>query len=213
MKTKILILLVAVSAAFAVTRIAPINKSGDVVNPGQVHTARDAWEAIATTLAAGTDPTDLAADERTYLTVIAAIAANVSGDGKIETFLLTPDNRQGWNRVKFRMRGVDDNQQNVYQVYLGTLGGSPVADVTNCELAKVGQLAFTNGTQASVTSTYEMADTLTITPTTGWSGNWTTRSPTGELVAEARLELEESDVIVIVPTTVATNAVLVVTGY
>ena len=195
---------------FAITEIVPLNKTSVRVNPGQLHTARDAWTAIATTAAAGDEPNDLAADERTYLTVLAAAEG---GDTKIATFLLHSSTRQGWNRVKFRMRGVDNNQENIYQVYLGTLGRAPISGTTNCELAKVGQLAFTTGQQASVTATYEMADTLTVTPTTGFTARWTTHSATGDLIAEAELELDEADVIVIVPTTVATNAVLIITGY
>lgn len=210
MKTKILIVLAIASAALAVTRIVPMNKTAKQVNPGQVHTARGAWTIIATTLVAGDEPNDLAVGERTYLTLLAAAEG---GDDKIETFLLHAGTRQGWNRAKFRMRAAADGLENVYQVYVGTLGQPPIADVTDCELVKVGQLAFTTGTQASITSGYEMADTLTITPITGWAGVWKSRSPVGNLCAEAELELENVDVIVIVPTTVATDAELIVTGY
>lgn len=211
MKTRIIIILVFVSVAFGVTRIVPLNKSSDQVNPGQPHTARDAWEVFdSTVLSAGDEPNDLAVDERTYLTVLAAAEG---GDDKILVLLLHANNRQGWNRLKFRCRGITDNGAATWQIYTGVLGRAPISGTTDCELAKVGQLAFTIGTQVSTLATYEMADTLVVTEGFSSPRAWLSASPTSEHVAEGELDVTGADVVIAVPTTIAANSQLLITGY
>jgi len=199
------------SVVLAVTRVAPITKTGVQVNPGEVQTARNAWSVFdATVLSAGDEPNDLAVSERTYLT---ALAAAEGGDSKILTLLLHSGTRQGWNTVKFRCRGITDNGTATFQIYLGTLGGAPVTDVTDCELVKVGQLAFTIGTQVSTLATYEMADTVVVTESMSSARSWQKASPTSELVAEADLNLIGADVIFAVPTVASADCQLLVSGF
>ena len=124
-------------------------RSGYVLMSSQI-----AWNVLNASVAAGDEPTDLAVDERTYTTVVAAIATAASGDGKISYARIPPT----WNGVRFRCIGTTNNATVTYQIYAGTLG-----DGTDCEIAKVGQAAWTVGQQVSTTSTYEMADSLTWT--------------------------------------------------
>ena len=208
-----LVLLVASVTYAAVVRVVPLNKTSNQVNPGELHTGRNAWVVLDTTSSAGDEPNDLAVDERTYLTVLSAISTGTGGDDEISTFLLHSGTRQGWNRVKFRCRGITDGGTATYQIYIGTLGRAPVTDTTDCELAKVGQLAFTVGTQVSTLATYEMADTLTVTEGFSSVRSWLSSSPTSEHVAEAELDVSGADVIVAVPTVASADCQLLVTGF
>lgn len=178
----------------------PIGVNGKSVAPTSLATDQRTWQTIVTVASAGEEPNDLAVTERTY-TTIAALAEG--GDDKI-TIVRIPT---AWSYIRFRCIGISDNNAVTFQVYSGTL-----ANGTNCELVKMAQLAFTIGTQASTTATYEMADTLTLT---SYCNLKTLRSvsPTGELVAEGGWDLLGDDVLVIVPTTVECNAKLQAKGF
>lgn len=189
------------------------DKNGDIVNPGESHTTRDPWEIFGGegVLATGAEPTDLGVTERTYLTVLAAIAADSSGDGKIRVQLLHEN--PGWDRLKFRATGVTDNGTSTWQIYAGTLGRAPVEGVTDCVLVKIGQLAFVVGTQASLTSGYELADAVTVTEGFSAPNAWSTASPGSEGVAETEIDLRGADVVIAVPTVITNDAQLLVSGY
>jgi len=170
------------------------------ITPSPMLTFQKAWNVLASTLSADVEPNDLAVTERTYLTVKALAEG---GDSKI-TIVRLP---RYWNDIRFRCIGITDNSTVTFQLYQGTLGKG-----TDCELVKVAQLAFTIGTQSSTVSTYEMADTLTVT-TYCYTGGISSISPLNELTAECKWDLQGDDILVIVPTTVGCNAKLLAKGY
>src|SRR3990172_3454872 len=151
-----LLVVLFVTVAFAIEGFYSYNMGARMVNPGQLHTERTVWAVLTATASAGEEPNDLAVTERTYLTITTAAEG---GDGKIAVYDLRTPARLVWNRVRFHCIGISDNNSITYQIYLGTLG----AGGTNCAFVKSAQLAFTIGTQASETATYEYADTLTVT--------------------------------------------------
>ncbi len=211
--TFLVVCLVAVT--WSLTEIAPKDKAGARVDPGALHTERAIWTVIDTTSSTGTEPTDLAVTERTYQTAKTAQGVGASGDDEISFF----DIPRGWNGIRLRAQGITDDGTATYQVYAGTLGdGNRDADSTtaDCELAYIGQFAFTIGTQASITSTYEMADTLVVTES-DWTVDMTVtgivKSPTGNRLAEGRLDLLGADVLVLVPTVVTADCKLLARGF
>lgn len=178
----------------------PLGVNNQTVRPTSDVTDQKAWNVIATVASTGDEPNDLAVGERTYLT---AKALAKGGDSKI-TIVKLP---LSWNYVRFRCIGISDNNTVTFQVYSGSLGAG-----TDCELVKMGQLAFTIGTQVSTTATYEMADTLTLTSYCYLRPAFSV-SPVGELVAEAGWDLLGDDILVIVPTTVSCDAKLLAKGF
>ena len=92
MKSKYLVLLIAVlfvSILYAIEPVYLYDRNGTHVNPGQLHTGKNTWVVIDATTSADNEVTNLAADERTYATVVAAIAAASStsdGNGEISIY-------------------------------------------------------------------------------------------------------------------------------
>ncbi|KKM92277.1 hypothetical protein LCGC14_1220080 [marine sediment metagenome] len=174
-------------------------------------TMGDRWVVIDSTTSSGIEPNDLTETERTYQAVKTAIAAAQSGDGEISIF----DVPRTWNAVKFRSIGLTADCSVKYEIYLGTLGrNNRDADSTtaDCELAYAGQLAFTIGTQASTTTGYELADAVTIT-SSDWVPSWGSKTPGGNRVAEAGLDLGGADIIVTLATTADCDCKLLGKGY
>jgi len=163
-------------------------------------TEQTEWQVIDTTTSAGDEPNDLAVGERTYTTVSAAAEG---GDEEISIFNVP----EGANSARLRVIGATNNQSVTYQIYIGTKAAQ-----WNCDLAKVCQLAFTVGQQASYINGYEYADTVTVTEyclvkDVGSS------SPGSDLVAEVAFDLMGADIIVAVPTTADCNCKLLFKGY
>ena len=219
MKKRITIVAVLLLAAFvyAQTRVVPVDTAGKRVDPGSLHTPRDRWVVLDTTSSTGTEPSDIDVDTRgsggdvTYQQVKTLIAAAANGDDEISVF----DVPRSWNGARFRAIGITDNGTATYQIYAGTLGdGNRDIDSTaaDCELAYIGQFVFTIGAQASVTSTYEMADTL-IHTASDWTKSATVASPVGNRVAEGRIDLIGADVLILVPTTVTADCKLLARGF
>lgn len=205
----LIVLLAAV--AVAVETFAPVDRQNNRVNPGQQYTNVDRWVSLDTVTSAGTEPTALAADERTYQTVVAAIAAAASGDDEIIVY----DIPRGWNQLRGRVIGVTDNGSVIQSIYLGTLGNlHRHADDTamDCELSYLGQFTWTIGQQASTTSTYEMADTLSVSAG-DWNDTIDYESPGNDRVAEFVVDLEGADLLVIVTTTASCDNKPLVKGY
>lgn len=199
----LIVLSLFAGVVYAIDKVYLANKASQMVNPGQLHTAREAWIVLDATTSTGDEPNDLAVGERTYLTLAAAAEG---GDDEIATLSLVP--YQDWSFARFRCIGITNDQTVTYQIYLGSL--SPGG--TDCALVKAGQLAFTIGQQVSTTATYEYADTLTLTEYC-WPKTWATSSPTSDLVAEACVDLMGADYIVAVPTTVSCDCKLLIKGY
>lgn len=210
---KLIVTIVILMAAlvYANTIVVPFDKAGERVDPGAVQSARPRWEVIDTTSSTGTEPSDLTVTGRTYQLVKTAIAAAQNGDDEISIF----DIPRSWNTMRLRCIGITDDTTVTYQIYAGTLGdGNRDTDSTtaDCELAYIGQYAFTIGTQASITSGYEMADLLTVTPS-DWTKAATSSTPGGNRVAESRIDLMGADLIVAVPTTAGSDCKLLGRGF
>jgi hypothetical protein len=178
----------------------------------RLQTARGIWEVGQTCLSAGDEPTALAVGERTFKTITAAIAADVSGDGKISFFY--PD---AWaNGLRFTAIGITNDGTYTVMLYAGTLGGrpgdgSPALD--DCNFSYLGSLAFIIGQQASSTSGYEMAQSVTVTDgdtAAAWTDEGTVDS---DRTCEARIDILGADVIVIVPTVCTANSQLLIKGF
>ncbi len=164
-------------------------------------TVYGAWQVVGTFASSGGAATDLAVGERTYLTILAAIAADSSNDGQIVVYSVP----FGANAMRFRNIGLAAAGDHVYQVYTGAKGGA-----SDCAFVKRGTLTFKTGSQASTTASYEYADLLTVSNTSASSSAWTVANPGdgSELVAEAFIDLQGDDMIVIVPTTLDDNSKL-----
>lgn len=162
-----------------------------------------AWNVVDETTSSGTEPSALAVTERTYLTVLAAIVADSSGDGEISWARVPPT----WNGIRFRCMGITDNGTVTHQIYAGTL-----ANGTDCELAQVGQAAWVVGTQASTVSTYEMADAVTWTAD-DWTATAGTANPGAEQVAEVSINWMGADIVVVVTSTSTADSKLIMKGY
>lgn len=210
----VVILLFVCANLFGIDGVYVYDANSKITDPGKLYTAKSRWIVMDSSTAADAEPTDLAADKRTYQAVKALIAAadNAStGNGEIAIF----DVPNTWNDLRVRCIGVTNDSLIVYQVYLGNLGpGNKHKDSTaaDCELAYGGQLTFTIGQQSSVTSTYEFADTLAAT-NGDVTAEWTFTSPLSDRIAEGKIDLQGADVIVLVPTTVACDCKLLGNGY
>jgi len=199
MKKRVIVALVLIGL------LAGVAWAIDLVH-SETRTPQAKWQVVDTTTSADAEATDLAVTERTYATVVAAIAAATAGvgDGEISIYRI-PD---GFNAARFRCIGITGDGTATYQIYFGTLA----VRGTDCELAKAGQLAFVIGTQASITSGYELADAVTVTSYC-WPVSWGSASPSGNLVAEASIDLLGADILIAVPTTASANCKLLIKGF
>ncbi len=147
-KTVVIFILLALLIMGARSIVTLIDLEGTRVDPGQLHTTRTTWTVIDSTPGTVSALADLAVTERYYQAVKAAIAAAANDDDEISIF----DIPRSWNGIRIRGIGITDDQAFTYQIYLGTLGdGNKDSDTTSAdtELAYLGQLAFTVGTQES----------------------------------------------------------------
>ncbi len=152
------------------------------------------WNTTASFLSAGTEATALAVGERTFKTVTAIIAAASSGDDEIVIYNIP----YGTNAMRFRAIGITNDGTVKIDVHTGTYDG----DTEDCELALRGTLTFTMGTQASVTASYEMARAVVLTTSSDVSStsSWTIATAGAvESIAEAMLDLQGDDIMVLVP--------------
>ena len=166
----------------------------------------------ATWTLAGTEPTALAVGERTYKTIVAAIAAAAedAGDEEIEIYTLP----YGTNAIRIRCVGVTANTGvTTFDVLSGTYN----TGIEDCAMTLRGTLTFTMGTQVSAYSTYECGDILTLTASSdaASTSSWTIANPaTGsETVAEALLDMQGDDRVVLVPTATNQNAYVLIKPY
>lgn len=162
------------------------------------------WLVIANLPAAGAEPAALADDERTYKTVQALILADVSGDGKIQVTELD----YGVNSVRFRLVGTSDGDNVVTYVYSGAKDDYP-----DCDLVLRGILTWTIGTQVSIVTDMELADTLVITGDEASTKAWVPVSPENDTCAEAFIDLQGDDIVVTVAPTVVGDARLIMKDF
>ncbi len=200
-KYVVLLILCIVSIAFARINYNPSSDAEGLSDGFALMSSQIAWQALDET-ASGSTASDLGVAERTYVTVLAAIATGTSNDDEISYSRIPPT----WNAVKFRCIGATEGGVITYQIYLGTLGGG-----TDCELVKAGQLAFVIGQQASITADFELAHTVTVTQYC-WTKTFGSASPGGNLVATAEIDVQGADIMFVVPTAANCNAKLLVKG-
>lgn len=172
------------------------------IQPVFVATNQVGWKILDSTTSFGKEPNDLEIGGRTYASILAD-----TNEGALEVSIVhIPPT---WTNVRFRCIGVSEDSNVIYQVYAGTL-----AEGSDCELAKVGQLTFVIGTQQSTITGYKMADTVTATTTEDdWVKSWATSSPANNHVAEATVDLMGEDILVLVPTTADCDCKLLGKGF
>lgn len=159
------------------------------------------WNPLASVLAAGAEPSDLTVAQRTYL------VANAIG-GKVIVYRIAKNRDTRANAMRFRCASTADGAACTFVLYTGTLGSDVNID---CDLTYLGTLAFTTGLQQAVDSGYLMADQVTVTEgdtTAQPSANWKSRSVADDRVAEASIDLQGADVLIIVPTVVGSDCKL-----
>lgn len=204
------IMMVAVLCAGAV-RVGQLNR---------LSTHHGIWTVVETCTSADDETTALAVGERTFQTVLAAILAEgdrTDKDGEIE-WLIVPTE---WNTVRFAAIGITEDGTYTVDVHSGTLPTSTkvtddlvkaIARGDDCNLTHIGTLAFVIGTQVSTTSTYELADAVTVT-TKDATVSWTAASNAADDTAEARIDLQGANVLIFVPTACSADSKLLATGY
>lgn len=157
------------------------------------------WNTTASFLNAGTEATALAVGERTYKTVTAAIAAAASGGGNEgDEEIVIYNIPYGTNGLRFRAIGFTNDGTVKVDIHTGTYDGG----TEDCELALRGTLTFTIGTQASTTASYEMARAVVLAGSSDVSStsDWTIATAgAAESIAEAMLDLQGDDILVLVP--------------
>ena len=186
----------------------------------QVGTLQRTWQTVETCTHAASEAIALAVTERTFQTVLAAIVAagdRTTLDGEIEWYIVPPS----WNNVRFTAIGITADGTYTVDVFAGTLSSAVTnednlaaanAKLDDCNLTHIGTLAFVIGTQASTVSGYELADAVTVTNKDS-TASWTSVSNAGDDTAEAKIDLQGANLLVIVPTTCSANAKLLVKGY
>ena len=183
MKRKsIIIILLLCGLCFALERTQPFNIDGVVVDPGQLHTVKDTWVILDETTSADTEPSNLAVTVRTYQLVKAAISTAASGDDEISVF----DVPRSWNGIRFRAIGITDGGTATYQIYAGTLGDGNLdsgSTSEDCDLAYIGQFAFTVGTQSSIYHQTAFTSGGTRTPVAGETVTGATSGETAVIIS------------------------------
>ena len=148
----IMLLLLALLCRAGTTNVGSIEGS-------ILHSIQSPWVIADETTSAGTEPSALADDEKTYKDVVALIAAASSGDDEISIFNIPSK----WNGIRLRNINITkDSGSVVTQIYFGTLGGE-----TDCDLAYAGQLAWTSGDQDSMYHQIGFTSGGTVEPKAG----------------------------------------------
>lgn len=168
------------------------------------------FAVAATWTSAGTEPDALAVGERTYKTIVAAVAAAATdaGDDEIEVYTVP----YGTNAIRIRGIGITHTHAMVFNVLTGTYDGS----IEDGEMVLRGTLTFTVGQQASTTTDYEMCDQVALTAASdaASTSDWTISNPGDvDTCAEAMLDLQGDDIVILVPTTLASDAKVLIKPY
>ncbi len=140
-KTNIFLLAVVLVAILSIPGDAKNTPAVGSIEGTILHSIQSAWEIAETENSGDSQTNALAKTERTKKIVDALIAANAATEALISTYELPSK----WNGVRFRAIGITDGATLTHQIYFGSLGGG-----ADCELAYVGQLAWTIGTQTSI---------------------------------------------------------------
>lgn len=163
------------------------------------------WKTVATFASVNGDPVDLIDTERTYAIVQNLIETAADDEEKIIIKAIP----YGTNAIRFRLSGITEAGLIVLQIYSGSLENQ-----LNCELVKYGTLTFTIGTQETINTTFEFADTCILTNANANASitDWTIASPADNTCAEVFRDFVGDDILVIVPTRIDCNAKLFMKG-
>ena len=191
---------------------------GAAATDTQLTTSQAKWVVAESCTSADAEATALAVGERTFQTILAAIrAASVGvGDGEIQ-FYTIPNST---NSIRVTAIGITNDGTYTVDIHAGTLGvdvDTAIRDGTDCNMTKIGTLAFIIGQQTAVDpdkdTGYEMAQSVTVTSLE----NLKTWVPTGTVdsdrTCEAALDVVGADVLVIVPTTCSADSKLLIKGF
>ncbi len=175
-------------------------------------TARRVWVVAETSTSAGTEPSPLGINQRTFQAVQASITAAANGDDEIEFYSIP-----SWaNGLRFTAIGITNDGTYAVEIYAGTLettAKKAIADGTDCNLTNIGLLSFIIGQQRSTTVTYEMAQSVTKTAR-DWSVAWGTAGTVdSDRTCEATIDMMGADVLCIVAATCTADAKLLIKGY
>ncbi len=168
----------------------------------QLVTDQGGWQVLGSFASSGGAANDLGVTQRTLSTARAAI--NVGANNQDQIVIVGPLNA-GANAIRLRNIGLAAAGDHVYQIYTASKGANDDAS-----FVKRGTLTFKTGSQASTFAGYEYADLLTVTNTSSSSSSWTVANPGDgtELVAEAFIDIQGDDTLIIVPTTLDDNSKL-----
>jgi hypothetical protein len=136
--------------------------------------------------------------------VQALIAANVGGRGKVQIKVLD----YGVNSVRCRVVGATEEGNIVTYVYSGAKDDYP-----DCDLVLRGIITSTIGTQVTIISGMEFADTMAVTGDEASTKAWVVASPENDTCGEAFIDFQGDDVIVTVGTTVTCDAKLIMKDF
>ncbi len=206
----ILILGLFVIRVLAIPHVALVDRDIVQIDPGQLFTARSRFVTLDST-ASGATASALGVTNRTYQAVKTLIAAAANNNDEISIF----DIPRSWNGAIFNAIGVTENSTVAWDLHTGTLGEGNLDSAStsaDCALAYLGRLTFTIGTQGSLVSTFEFADTVTATPSDKVS-TWGSKSPGSNRKAEARIDLDSDDLLIAVPITATSDCKLLGKGY
>jgi hypothetical protein len=198
---KITIIAFTVMFIISVIMLFAVNST---TNAEPLETVIAGWTVLDTSTTTGDEPTALAVTERTLTTVKAAIAAAASGDDEIAIFYITNSTLTTANSVRIRALCTDGSAC-TWDVFTGSL----TKNGTNCDLVLRATLAFTGGKQVSTLGgTVCLADTVAVTEVAS-----TTEieydSPADDTCAEVTFDLQGDDILVLVPTALASDAKLI----
>lgn len=186
----LLLVLFSVTALWAIEAVYTVDNGGNIVMPASC-TDQSTWVSAGTFLAAGAEPTTPNQANRTY-----ALFAAVS---KVQIYTVPPK----WNSVLLRAGTTTDADSTVFDVFV-TRG-------TADHWTRVCTLTFTTGTQTSGTTGSEFCDTVVVSNET-WLAAVNPLSPTGNYIAMVEMDVRGFDRIGFVPTTLATDTFIEITG-
>lgn len=187
----LLLTLFTVGILYAAEGFYTLDRYGNIVQPASCTDQRP-WESAGTFLAAGAEPTTPDATNRTT-TLFAAVS-------KVQIYTIPPY----WNVVQLREGSTTNNEVNVYDVFLKR-GATD-------HWFRIGTFTYTTGQQTSGTSGSEFADTLVVS-NEKWLSPINVLSPTGDYIAIAEIDVRGCTAIGFVPTTLANNAFVEITGF
>lgn len=160
-------------------------------------TVMSPWVALNKAASSGASLSALGVAERTYSAV-----QDLASTRRASIFRVGDVRTTGGNGIRIRCLGAADTNNMVYEVYIGTL-----AQKSDCDLTYLGSLDFTTGTQVSSTTGYNLCSQVTVTEG-DTTADWDFESADDDRVAEATIDLQGEDVLVIVPTTLGGDAIL-----